>query len=69
MWTEPRSFRPPHTRKKQGDRFEASFKMSGNTLVVITSVDELMNTETDTNYARNPAAVRSNLVSDCNPVK
>ena len=51
--------------EKEGDKFEAGFKMNGNTMsAVITPAGELVETETDISPAKLPAAVREKLASD-----
>jgi hypothetical protein len=54
-----------NTWEKEGDKFEAGFKMNGNTMsAVITPAGELVETETDMSPAKLPAAVREKLASD-----
>lgn len=51
--------------EKEGDKFEAGFKMNSNTMsAVITPAGELMETETDMSPSQLPAAVRAKLASD-----
>ena len=53
------------TWEKEGDKYEASFKMNGKTMsALITPVGELMETETDMSPAQLPTAVRGKLASD-----
>jgi len=54
-----------NTWEKEGDKFEAGFKLNGNTMsAVITPAGELVETETDMSPAKLPAAVRAKLASD-----
>ena len=54
-----------NTWEKEGDKFEAGFKMNGNTMsAVITPAGELVETETDMSPAKLPAPVRAKLASD-----
>ena len=54
-----------NTWEKEGDKFEAGFKMNGNTMsAVITPAGELVETETDMSPAKLPAAVRTKLATD-----
>ena len=54
-----------NTWEKEGDKFEAGFKMNGRTMsAVITPAGELVETETDMSPAQLPAAVRAKLASD-----
>lgn len=53
-----------NTWEKEGDKFEAGFKLNGNTMsAVITPTGELVETETDMSPGKLPAAVRAKLAS------
>lgn len=53
-----------NTWEKEGDKFEAGFKLSGKTMsAVITSTGDLMETETDMSPSQLPALVRAKLAS------
>lgn len=54
-----------NTWEKEGDKFEAGFKLNGNAMsAVITPTGELVETETDMAPGQLPAAVRAKLTSD-----
>jgi hypothetical protein len=54
-----------NTWEKEGDKYEAGFKMSGKTMsALLTPAGELMETETDMSPAQLPTAVRGKLASD-----
>ncbi len=54
-----------NTWEKEGDKFEAGFKLNGKTMsAVLTPAGELVETETDMLPAQLPAAVRARLASD-----
>jgi len=56
-----------NTWEKEGDKFEAGFKLGGKTMsAVITAAGELLETETDMTPAQLPAAVRAKLASTYN---
>ncbi len=54
-----------NTWEKEGDKYEAGFKMNGKTMsALITPTGELLETETDVSPAQLPTAVRGKLASD-----
>ena len=54
-----------NTWEKEGDKFEAGFKLNGKTMsAVLTPAGALVETETDMLPAQLPAAVRARLASD-----
>jgi opacity protein-like surface antigen len=54
-----------NTWEKEGDKYEAGFKMNGKTMsALLTPAGELLETETDMSPAQLPTAVRSKLASD-----
>ncbi|QKG58608.1 hypothetical protein GKZ68_19420 [Hymenobacter sp. BRD128] len=53
-----------NTWEKEGDKFEAGFKLSGKTMsAVITPTGELLETETDMTPSQLPTPVRTKLAS------
>lgn len=54
-----------NTWEKEGDKYEAGFKLNGNTMsALLTPTGELVETETDMSPAKLPAAVRTKLASN-----
>ena len=59
-----------NTWEKEGDKYEAGFKLNGNTMSALLSpAGELLETETDMAPSQLPAAVRATLARDYKGVK